>query len=57
MTGVRERPEAAEVYTGVAAPKRKKVEELPVVAEIPKVCAATVFTNSNLVCVVAVWCY
>jgi hypothetical protein len=30
-------PEALEVYTGVAAPKRKKVEEQPTVSEMPAV--------------------
>jgi len=33
---VRPPPEATEIYKGVAAPKRKRVEEQPVVTEIPK---------------------
>lgn len=33
---VRPIPEANEVYRGVAAPKRKRVEEQPVVTELPK---------------------
>ncbi|EFJ51259.1 hypothetical protein VOLCADRAFT_103530 [Volvox carteri f. nagariensis] len=36
LTGVRPRPSADEGYRGVAAPKRKRVEEEPVVTEIPK---------------------
>ncbi|GLC35098.1 hypothetical protein PLESTM_000279300 [Pleodorina starrii] len=36
LTGVRPRPSAEEGYRGVAAPKRKRVEEEPVVTEIPK---------------------
>lgn len=35
-TQVRPIPEASEVYRGVAAPKRKRVEEEPTVTEIPK---------------------
>ncbi len=30
-------PEVAEVYKGVSAPKRKRVEDQPVLSEIPKV--------------------
>ena len=37
LASVRERPESAEIYMGVAAPKRKRVEDQPVVTEIPKV--------------------
>ena len=37
LTGIRPTPEVAEVYQGVSAPKRKRVEEQPVVTEIPKV--------------------
>lgn len=37
LTGIRPMPELAEVYQGVSAPKRKRVEEQPVVDEIPKV--------------------
>lgn len=37
LSSVRERPEAVEVYTGVAAPKRKRVEDQPVITEIPAV--------------------
>lgn len=36
-SNVRPMPEVAEVYQGVAAPKRKRVEEQPVVTEVPKV--------------------
>lgn len=37
LSGVRERPESAEIYMGVAAPKRKRVEEQQIITEIPKV--------------------
>eukprot|EP00983_Pelagomonas_calceolata_P012168 389329-Pelagomonas_calceolata.AAC.8 len=37
LSSVRERPESAEIYMGVAAPKRKRVEEQQVITEIPKV--------------------
>ena len=37
LAGIRPTPEVAEVYQGVSAPKRKRVEEQPVVTEIPKV--------------------
>ncbi len=37
VASVRERPEKPEIYTGVAAPKRKRVEEQPVITELPKV--------------------
>eukprot|EP00198_Chlamydomonas_reinhardtii_P010410 XP_001699747.1 predicted protein [Chlamydomonas reinhardtii] len=36
LTGIRPRPGADEGYKGVAAPKRKRVEDEPVVNEIPK---------------------
>lgn len=36
-SNVRPMPEVAEVYQGVAAPKRKRVEEQPVVTGVPKV--------------------
>ncbi|KAF5834052.1 hypothetical protein DUNSADRAFT_9443 [Dunaliella salina] len=36
LSGVRERPESAEIYMGVAAPKRKRVEEQQIITEIPK---------------------
>ncbi|KXZ56279.1 hypothetical protein GPECTOR_1g244 [Gonium pectorale] len=36
LTGIRPRPGADEGYKGVAAPKRKRVEEEPMVTEIPK---------------------
>mmetsp|Transcript_28047 Transcript_28047/g.75770 ORF Transcript_28047/g.75770 Transcript_28047/m.75770 type:complete len:326 (-) Transcript_28047:669-1646(-) len=36
LSSVRERPESAEIYMGVAAPKRKRVEEQQVITEIPK---------------------
>eukprot|EP00798_Chlamydomonas_sp_ICE-L_P024528 gene24528-10133_t len=35
-SNVRPQPETAEVYQGVAAPKRKRVDDQPVVTEIPK---------------------
>ncbi|CAD7705113.1 unnamed protein product [Ostreobium quekettii] len=35
---VRPRPDIQEVYKGVAAPKRKRVEDEPVISEIPKWC-------------------
>ena len=35
-------PELAEVYQGVSAPKRKRVEEQPVVSEIPKVTVSSI---------------
>lgn len=34
-------PEAQEVYQGVAAPRRKRVEEQPTVGEMPKVLCAS----------------
>ena len=37
LLAIRPVPEASEVYQGVAAPKRKRVEEQPVLTEIPKV--------------------
>jgi hypothetical protein len=37
LSSVQERG-ATEVYKGVAAPKRKRVEDAPMVDEIPKVC-------------------
>mmetsp|Transcript_21723 Transcript_21723/g.37019 ORF Transcript_21723/g.37019 Transcript_21723/m.37019 type:complete len:325 (-) Transcript_21723:717-1691(-) len=36
LSSLREPPEVLEVYTGVAAPKRKRVEEQPAVTEMPK---------------------
>lgn len=35
---IRPRPDVQEVYKGVAAPKRKRVEDEPVISEIPKWC-------------------
>lgn len=37
LTTIRPRPDDGEGYRGVAAPKRKKVEDAPVLEEIPKV--------------------
>ncbi len=37
LLGIRPRPSEEEGYRGVAAPKRKRVEEEPTVVEIPKV--------------------
>jgi hypothetical protein len=38
-------PEPTEVYQGVAAPKRKRVEDQPVVTEIPQVSNAAVVNH------------
>jgi hypothetical protein len=37
LAGIRPMPELTEVYQGVAAPKRKRVEDQPVITEVPQV--------------------
>jgi survival-of-motor-neuron-related-splicing factor 30 len=37
LASIRPLPEVVEIYQGVAAPKRKRVEEQPQVTEVPKV--------------------
>lgn len=49
VANVRPRAEGDAGYTGVAAPKRKRVEEEPVVLEIPKV-RGNVVWSTGLAC-------